>query len=116
MDYRIDSRNGVRVVQLTGSVDVSQALELRELLGRQIDGPGARVLVDMTDVPMIDSSGIGVMVSAHRRADGIGAGAAFALGACGTTVARVLSLTRTDRLLHLYQSVEEGVEALRTGS
>lgn len=115
MDYRIDSQDGVRVVRLSGAVDVSQALELRELLGAQIDGPGARVLVDMGEVPMIDSSGIGVMVSAHRRADGIGAGAAFALAASGATVARVLSLTRTDRLLRLYPSVEEGVAALRAG-
>ncbi len=111
MDYRIDSDGEVRVVRLSGPVDVSQALALRELLGAQIDGPGARVLVDLSEVTLIDSSGIGVMVSAHRRADG--AGAAFALAGAGATVARVFSLTRTDRLLRLFDSVPEGVEALR---
>jgi anti-anti-sigma factor len=114
MDYRIETQEGVRVVRLSGPVDVSQALELRELLGAQLDGPGARVVVDLSDVTLIDSSGIGVMVSAHRRADGVGAGAAFALAGAGATVARVFSLTRTDRLLRLYDSVPEGVEALRS--
>jgi anti-sigma B factor antagonist len=113
MDHRIETQEGIKIVRLSGPVDVSQALELRELLGAQIDGPGARVLVDLSDVTLIDSSGIGVMVGAHRRADGAGAGAAFALAGAGATVARVFSLTRTDRLLRLYDSVPEGVEALR---
>jgi anti-sigma B factor antagonist len=110
MDCRIDDEDGVRIVRLVGPLDVSQALALRELLGDEISA-AARVLVDLSEVPLIDSSGIGVMVSAHRRADG--AGAAFALAGAGPTVARVFSLTRTDRLLRLYESVPEGVAALR---
>ena len=111
MDYEIDNEDGVKVVHLSGPVDVSQAMQLREVLGEHLDGPGARVLVDLSGVPLIDSSGIGVMVTAHRRADG--AGASFALAGAGTTVARVFSLTRTDKLLRLYPDVAEGVEALR---
>jgi|GraSoiStandDraft_4_1057263.scaffolds.fasta_scaffold67233_2 anti-sigma B factor antagonist len=112
MEYTVDSNDGVKVVHLQGPVDVSQAVALRDVLGAEINGPAARVLVDLSDVPLIDSSGIGVMVTAHRRADGTGAG--FALAAPGPTVARVFSLTRTDKLLRLYTTVGEGVEALRT--
>jgi anti-sigma B factor antagonist len=112
MDYKIDTENDVKVIRLSGPVDVSQSLQLRELLGEQIDGPTARVLVDLSDVPLIDSSGIGVMVTAHRRAEK--AGASFALAGAGETVGRVFSLTRTDKLLRLYPNVSEGVEALRT--
>jgi anti-sigma B factor antagonist len=111
MDYEIESEDGVKVVHLSGPLDVSQAMQLREVLGEQIDGPAARVLIDLSEVPLIDSSGIGVMVTAHRRADG--AGASFALAGAGATVARVFSMTRTDKLLRLYPSVDEGVEALR---
>ena len=111
MVYAIDNEDGVTIVRLAGPVDVSHSLELREVLGEQIDGPGARVLVDLSDVALIDSSGIGVMVSAHRRADG--AGAAFALAGAGSTVEKVFSITRTDRLLRLYPSVSDGVEELR---
>jgi anti-sigma B factor antagonist len=111
MDYEIENEDGVKVVRLSGPVDVSQAMQLREVLGEHLDGPGARVLVDLSGVPLIDSSGIGVMVTAHRRADS--AGASFALAGADATVARVFSLTRTDKLLTLYPEVEEGVEALR---
>jgi anti-sigma B factor antagonist len=111
MDYEIDDENGVKVVHLSGPIDVSQAMQLREVLGEHLDGAGARVLVDLSGVPLIDSSGIGVMVTAHRRADSTGA--SFALAGAGATVARVFSMTRTDKLLTLYPEVEEGVEALR---
>jgi anti-anti-sigma factor len=111
MDYEIDDQDGVKVVHLTGPVDVSQAMRLRELLGEQITGAGARVLVDLTAVPLIDSSGIGVMVTAHRRADGVDA--SFALAGADATLSRVFSMTRTDKLLKLYPDVEQGIQALR---
>jgi len=111
MQYQLEQDDGVKVVHLEGPTDVSQALELRELLGQQIDGPMARVLVDLTDVTLVDSSGVGVFVSAHRRA--AGAGAKFALAGPVAGVGRVFELTRTNRLLDIFPSVDEGLEALR---
>jgi anti-sigma B factor antagonist len=113
VQHTIDHEAGVTIVRLTGPLDVSQSLELREILGEQIDGPGARVLVDLSEVPLIDSSGVGVVVGAHRRAEG--AGARFALAGAGATVARVFSMTRTDKLLSLHPTVADGVQALRAG-
>jgi anti-sigma B factor antagonist len=103
---------GVRVLGLEGPIDVSQAMDLRDVLGEAIDGPAARVVLDLTEVTFIDSSGIGVLVTAHRKADA--AGAMFALAGARTTVGRVFELTRTNRLLRLYPSVDEAIEALRS--
>jgi anti-anti-sigma factor len=111
MQYQLEQDDGVKVVHLEGPTDVSQALELRELLGQQIDGPAARVLVDLSGVTLVDSSGIGVFVSAHRRA--AGAGARFVLAGPAAGVGRVFELTRTNRLLDIFPSVDAGLEALR---
>lgn len=110
MDHEITEHQGVRVVRLQGPIDVSKAMELRELLGAQIDSPAARVLLDLTQVTLIDSSGIGILVTAHRRADG--QGARFGLAGATGTVARVFEMTRTNKLLSLFDSVEDGVAAL----
>ena len=110
MEHEITERDGVKVVHLHGPIDVSQAMALRDLLGAQIDSPSARVLLDLTDVSLIDSSGIGILVTAHRRADG--QGARFGLAGATGTVARVFEMTRTNKLLSLYDSVDEGVAAL----
>lgn len=107
MDYEISEREGVKVVHLHGPIDVSRAMELRDLLGAQIDSSAARVLLDLSDVTVIDSSGIGILVTAHRRADG--QGARFGLAGATGTVARVFEMTRTNKLLSIYDTVEEGV-------
>lgn len=110
MEHEITDQGGVKVVRLRGPIDVSSAMALRELLGAQIDSPNARVLLDLTDVGLIDSSGIGILVTAHRRADG--QGARFALAGASGTVARVFEMTRTNKLLSIHDTVDDGVAAL----
>lgn len=110
MDHEITEQDGVKIVHLHGPIDVSRAMELRDLLGAQIDSPSARVLLDLGDVTLIDSSGIGILVTAHRRADG--QGARFGLAGATGTVARVFEMTRTNKLLSLHDTVAEGVAAL----
>ena len=110
MTHTIDDDGGVRVVHLAGAIDVSRSSELRDVLGQEISGPQARVLVDLSAVTLIDSSGIGVLVGAHRRAGA--AGAALVLAQPGANVGRVFELTRTNRLLRIYETLDEGVQAL----
>jgi anti-sigma B factor antagonist len=111
MEHEISDSDGVRVIALHGPVDVSAAMALRDLLGQQIDSPGARILLDLSDVPLIDSSGIGILVTAHRRAEG--QGARFALAGAAGPVARVFEMTRTNKLLSIHATVEEGRTALQ---
>lgn len=111
MDHEIAEHDGTRVITLHGPIDVSRAMELRDLLGAQIDSPAARVLLDLSDVPLIDSSGIGILVTAHRRA--AEQGARFALAGPAGAVARVFEMTRTNKLLSVHPTVEEGLAALR---
>ncbi len=103
---------GVTVVSLDGELEVSEAPALRDLLGSLIAGPQSSVLLDLGGVSFIDSSGIGVLVGAHRLAEQ--AGARFGLAAASTGVRRVFELTRTDRVLRLFESVPDGIAALRS--
>lgn len=113
MEHDISEQEGVRVLHLRGPVDVSAAMGLRDLLGGLIDTPAARLLVDLGAVPLIDSSGIGILITAHRRA--VAQGARFALAAPAGPVARVFEMTRTNKLLDIHADVEGGVAALRGG-
>lgn len=113
MEHEISEEHGVRVLHLRGPVDVAAAMGLRDLLGAQVDAPSARVLVDLTEVPLIDSSGIGILITAHRRA--VAQGAGFALAGPTPPVARVFEMTRTNKLLSIHETVADGVAALREG-
>jgi anti-sigma B factor antagonist len=100
-------QDGVAVLRLAGDVDVSQSLAVRDAVGAAIER-GTPVVVDLSGVRFIDSSGIGILVTAHRRAP-----EAFAVAGAVEAVRRALELTRTDRILRLFDSVDEAVAAMK---
>ncbi len=70
VDLEIDVREheGLFIVTARGEIDVWTAEALRQSLhDLQADGQ-PRVLVDLTDVPFVDSTGIGVLVGGLKRA------------------------------------------------
>jgi anti-sigma B factor antagonist len=111
MDIHVRDDDGVTVIAPAGPVDVAASLELRDALAVPISQHGARVLVDLTDVTLVDSSGVGIFVTAHRSAEA--AGASFALAGAQGPVGRVFEMTRTNKLLRIFESVDAGLEALR---
>lgn len=94
-----------------GPIDVGHAPALRDLLAATVETAGGRLLVDLTNVTLVDSSGVGLFVTAHRHAES--AGAVFALANPVGPVGRVFEMTRTNKLLRIYPTVDDGVAALR---
>ena len=80
-----------RLVSVAGEVDVSCADELRAAIDAQIaEGVSGELVVDLAEVPYIDSTGIGVLVgAAHHAAE---KGVSFEVVRPQKNVARVLGL------------------------
>src|SRR3990172_8197672 len=110
MNVSTEERGGAKVVRLEGALDVAAALELRDLLATVLE-PGAKVLLDLAAVSLIYNSRLGILVTPHPR-PAAARGAAIALAAPPGPVGRVFELTRTNRLLHIFPTVEEGLAAL----
>lgn len=100
----------VRVIHLIGALDVSTTMQLRNELDRVTSAPSDRVLLDLSDVPSVDGSGLGVLVAAPRRASKVGA--RFALADPHERVARTLERTGSDGLVDIHRSVDSGTHAL----
>ena len=64
-DEPIDSRTHCVVVR--GEVDIFTAPEFKAHVTRAIDSGADVVLVDLTETSFMDSSSLGVLISAHRR-------------------------------------------------
>ncbi len=76
---------------VTGEVDVSNASELRAQIDDVLtDGFTGELVIDLSQVPYIDSPGIGVLVGAAHRAQE--AGASLAVANPQKNVERVLGL------------------------
>lgn len=81
------------VVALLGEHDLSTAAVVRDALQDASSAP-AGVVVDLSHTSFIDSSILGLIITAYREAGESDRGFALAVGnGCGTAVRRVLELT-----------------------
>jgi anti-sigma B factor antagonist len=91
------------LVRLSGELDLYSSPQLENELEKLIRAGAEHVLVDLTDVPFLDSSGLGVLLGAARR---LGKDR-FALAGLGLEARRVLEITGTDRLLSVIETPRE---------
>jgi len=91
-----DASQGRTIVKLCGELDISSAPDLRErllaILSRQTL---SHLILDLSKVALIDSSGISVLVSTERRARLLGC--ALVLVAPQAPVSRVLHICGLDQ-------------------
>lgn len=92
------------VVEVGGEIDLHSAPRLREELGRAgaVSSPPPRVVVDLAGVSFIDSTGIGVLVGALKRAREAGGELAFCNAQ--SRVQRVFEITGLLPVMPLYAS------------
>jgi anti-sigma B factor antagonist len=87
--------DGPAVVRISGEMDVASAGAVSECLTGLLDA-GADVVIDLSELEFIDSTGLGVLVTAGGRArEG---GHRIRLRAPGKNVASTLSVTGLDRV------------------
>jgi anti-sigma B factor antagonist len=106
VEHEIREEGQVVIVALRGDVDLGHSPAARQLLLQQI-GRGLRVIVDLSGVSYIDSSGIASLVEAFQGARRKGTG--FALAAVSEPALRVLRLARLDKVFRIHASLEEGI-------
>ena len=63
MDIDVRKKDGVQVIRLRGDLKIGEAVdEFRRTIEDLLGGGDARLVISVAEVPMIDSSGIGVLV------------------------------------------------------
>jgi anti-sigma B factor antagonist len=108
MNHEISEKQGASVVTFTGEVDLESSPAAREILLKCLESTGT-VIVDLSEVTYIDSSGVASLVEALQAAKKNGS--RFSLAAVSEPTRRVLELARLDKVFTLYDSVDEGLNA-----
>ena len=106
MKHTVREEQDTAVVALEGDVDLEHSPEARKVLLECVR-QGRHVLVDMSGVAYIDSSGVASLVEAFQNARR--AGTRFALAAVSTSALRVLELARLDKVFTIHRTVAEGM-------
>lgn len=86
-------------VSVRGRLDVTTVADVRELLHSAVDHGVGDLRIDLTDLELVDATGLGLLLGAHRRAGRLGR--RLVLHAVPTRVHRLLLVTRLDRVLTL---------------
>ena len=99
--------DGAAVVKLAGEIDMSHSPGVHQALVEILENRPTRLVIDLTDVSYMDSSGVGILVDALRRVRV--SSAKLALVAVAPRVLSVLQITKLDQFFEMYQTVEEAL-------
>ena len=92
------------VVHVAGEIDIYSAPQLKSELQTLTESGYSDVVINMNDVPFIDSSGLGVLVVALKRAaEGQGT---LRIVCTSEPVLKVLRITGLDKAFDVFQDIE----------
>lgn len=108
--YDIDHRGPVTVLTLTSKLEGLNRLVARRQLDELLAEGSSRLVLDLTHVRFLDSSGLGSVVVAFHRARA--AGGDLCLCGVNQTIRQVLEMTLLHQIVPVFDSLESAVDAL----
>lgn len=109
MNCEIRDEGAVGIVSLSGDVDLESSPRVRTALLDCV-GMKSAVLVDMSGVSYIDSSGVASLVEAFQSARK--SQTVFALAEVSEGAMRVLELARLDKVFTIHPTLGDGLKAV----
>jgi anti-sigma B factor antagonist len=108
MALDITEKDVATIVALSGDVDLQTSPAVRQGLLECMEKHD-QVIVDMSQVNYIDSSGVASLVEAFQVSRK--KGSSFALAHVSTAAMRVLNLARLDKVFTIFDSIEDALAA-----
>lgn len=103
-------RNDVLVVHVVEKrVDASKAPLFKEEMTKCIESGQNQIVLDLSGVDFVDSSGLGAIVSCLKR---LGPRGNLAIAGAKGAVSRLFTLTRMDKVFTLHDTVDAAVAQL----
>lgn len=99
----------IQVVKVTGEIDVYTAPEFKSAVNKAIDAGALNLIIDLTNVSYMDSSGFGILLGATKRVRPKG-GTINLLG-CSEAITRMLSITRLDTIFGMHSDMDAALAA-----
>lgn len=110
-DMQVDQEtiDGQEVVHLNGSrLDAAVVVQFKDKIRKVTAGGNGCLILDMTKVDFMDSSGLGAIVSVMKH---IGPERKLVIAGLSATVAKVFKLTRMEKVFSIYPDVDAALAA-----
>lgn len=111
MNIEFKNVDGVLVARiLDRRIDAHAAPDLKAQVGGRMDAGEGRVVLDLGDVELVDSTGLGAILFLYKKAPRPAGG--FVLCGCRAAVLDLMKLTRMERVFKFLPSEAEAVALL----
>ncbi|WP_050931905.1 STAS domain-containing protein [Aestuariivita boseongensis] len=101
--------NRMRIVTVNADrIDAAMAIQFKEDMRQITQGAPDRVVLDLSKVDFVDSSGLGAIVAAMKQLDGA---CKLDLAGLSDPVAKVFRLTRMDTVFQIFDTVDDATLA-----
>lgn len=111
LETAVTEVSGVPVVTASGEIDVYTAPDFKTAINQPINSGATSLVIDLTNVSYMDSSGFGALLGVTKRVRPKG-GAVHLVG-CSDAITRMLKITRLDTVFGLFADLDEAIAAIK---
>lgn len=107
MDLSSNAENGALVVTVNEPrIDAAVAIQFKDKMREETENVDDRVILNLSHVDFIDSSGLGAIVAAMKQ---LGTDRRMDLSCLNENVDRVFRLTRMDSVFHIHETLGDAL-------
>lgn len=112
LQTNVEESSGVPIVRVAGEIDVFTAPSFKSAVSRAIESKAGDLIIDLTDVGYMDSSGFGTLLSATKRIKPVG-GSVILVG-CSEAIERMLNITHLDTIFAVCSNLDEAMASINS--
>ena len=114
MEMKTSNHNGALVITVNETrIDAAVAMHFKAKMKELTSQVSGQVIVDLSTVNFVDSSGLGAVVGAMKQ---LGRGRRMDLVGLTSTVDKVFRMTRMDSVFRIYQTLDEATQETANAS
>lgn len=102
---QIEQKGDNLIVHLQGELTYENTNEIKDQIKAQISDHTKNIIIELSKLDLIDSSGVGVFISLLRRMKGEG----VFLAAPQPKVARVFEITKLNQIIPICNTINEAI-------
>jgi anti-sigma B factor antagonist len=99
----------IYLLELSGRVDASCSGQLKDTVTAMIDAQKKKILIDLSAVNFIDSSGLGMLVACLRSATKTGG--ALKITSLQESPKKLFEVTRLDRVFEIFDDRDSAIKS-----
>ena len=102
-------RDKPNVLPLKGEIDLHVSPVVTASLNAMIEKKPERVVIDLADVPYIDSAGLAALIQAMQKVEAYGG--RFSLAGLQETVRSIFEISRLDQVFRIFPDTDSALAA-----